>query len=303
MPQRHSKNNNDSAVFSRHEREAAGYGSVTMRVGSDSQLPFGYCALTLKPVVDPVVSPSGHLYSREAIIEYLLTKTQELKKQRAIYEAQQQEREEDALREAAAEQEDKARAFIEKQTSATAAVAASRSVTGPKKSEQQERREKFLEQHHSKMIVVDKEDRREDLKRTSFWLPQCAPEVKDAGVDKPDKRPRSPMTGEPLRAKDLLPISITVDPEWSDAKAAEGRGKFICAVSRNAITSQPAVLLKNTGVVLLEKVAQELAMPTMTCPVTGKPFKESDVLRIQSGGTGFAASGKVEVKKYRPTRF
>jgi hypothetical protein len=31
-------------------------------------------------------SPSGHLYSREAIIEYLLTKTQELKKQRAIYE-------------------------------------------------------------------------------------------------------------------------------------------------------------------------------------------------------------------------
>lgn len=29
----------------------------------------------------------------------------------------------------------------------------------------------------------------------------------------------------------------------------------------------------SSGVVLLEKVAQELAYPTMTCPITGKPFK------------------------------
>ncbi len=29
----------------------------------------------------------------------------------------------------------------------------------------------------------------------------------------------------------------------------------------------------STGVVLLQKVAEELAYPSMTCPITGKPFK------------------------------
>jgi hypothetical protein len=166
MPQKHSKNNTDAAVFTYHERREAGYGTTKQRIGTDSQLPFGYCCLTLKPVVDPVVrsvracvcvwegrggggggwmgawarglagwlagagcvsdpinpihhlllrsgglaththtltqhnhptqhnppprrspsSPSGHLYSREAIVEYLLTKTQELKKQKALWE-------------------------------------------------------------------------------------------------------------------------------------------------------------------------------------------------------------------------
>lgn len=31
----------------------------------------------------------------------------------------------------------------------------------------------------------------------------------------PDKRPKSPMSGESLRAKDLIPLSLMVDPEWT----------------------------------------------------------------------------------------
>lgn len=131
MPQKHSKNNTDGAVFTHHERRAAGYGTQKQRLGTDSQNPFGYCCLSLKPVIDPVVrcvpacvcelgsdrvdrlitrsrvppstpalayippharahthtrSPSGHIYSRESIVEYLLTKTQELKRQKALWE-------------------------------------------------------------------------------------------------------------------------------------------------------------------------------------------------------------------------
>jgi len=62
---------------------------ITPGLQVDSQLPFGYCALTLCPVVEPVVTPSGHMYSREAIFEYLLAKTQELKRQQARYDAQE----------------------------------------------------------------------------------------------------------------------------------------------------------------------------------------------------------------------
>ena len=34
-------------------------------------MPFGTCCISLKPVVDPVVSKKGDLFSRDAIVEYL----------------------------------------------------------------------------------------------------------------------------------------------------------------------------------------------------------------------------------------
>ena len=55
MPQKHSKNNTDAAVFTYDERRKAGYGTTRQRLGTDSHQPFGYCCLSLKPVVDPVV--------------------------------------------------------------------------------------------------------------------------------------------------------------------------------------------------------------------------------------------------------
>jgi nitric oxide synthase-interacting protein len=88
MPSRHSKNTGSRPHFTYHEKAKAA-GSITQRIGGESQLPFGYCALSLTPSENTVVSPSGRLYSREFILEYILTKTQELKKQWSDYEAQQ----------------------------------------------------------------------------------------------------------------------------------------------------------------------------------------------------------------------
>jgi nitric oxide synthase-interacting protein len=66
-----------------------GFGTVTQRLGTDSQLPFGYCALSMQPVTEAVITPSGHLYNREAILEYLLLRSQELKQLQKNYECQQ----------------------------------------------------------------------------------------------------------------------------------------------------------------------------------------------------------------------
>lgn len=89
MPSRHSKNTGDRHHFTYHERQKAGLGTLKQRLGADSQLPFGYCALSLQPADDPVISPSGHLYSRESILQYLLNKSKELKILREQYEQQQ----------------------------------------------------------------------------------------------------------------------------------------------------------------------------------------------------------------------
>jgi nitric oxide synthase-interacting protein len=51
---------------------------------------------------------------------------------------------------------------------------------------------------------------------------------------------------------------------------------------------------------MLETVAKELAYPTMTCPVTGQGFDVKDVIPLVQAATGFAGTGQVEAKKYRP---
>jgi nitric oxide synthase-interacting protein len=89
MPSRHSKNATDKHHFTYHEKKKAGFGAAKQRLGVESQLPFGYCSLSLRPAEDPVISPSGHLYSRESILEYLLEKSKELKIARTQYEEQQ----------------------------------------------------------------------------------------------------------------------------------------------------------------------------------------------------------------------
>mmetsp|Transcript_4532 Transcript_4532/g.8789 ORF Transcript_4532/g.8789 Transcript_4532/m.8789 type:complete len:217 (-) Transcript_4532:1187-1837(-) len=85
-----------------HERKrlkSSGYGTQSTRLTTASQLPFGHCCLNLSPIIEEggggsatttataaVATPSGHIYSREAIVQYLLTKNGELKKQKAEYE-------------------------------------------------------------------------------------------------------------------------------------------------------------------------------------------------------------------------
>lgn len=88
MPARHSKNNSDKHHFTYYEKQKSGLGALKQRLGTESQLPFGYCGLSLQPAENPVVTPSGHIYSRESILEYLLTKSKDLKIAREKYEEQ-----------------------------------------------------------------------------------------------------------------------------------------------------------------------------------------------------------------------
>ena len=48
-----------------------------------------------------------------------------------------------------------------------------------------------------------------------------------------------------------------------------------------------------------EKVAKEFAYPTMTCPITGTKFKDSDVIKMQCAGSGFAAGGAKQASVYK----
>merc|ERR1712206_55568 len=73
---RHSRNNTAGAFYSYAERkkdsENSGFGSANKRLSKDSVGDFDVCNLSLQICKDPVVTPEGVIYEREAILTYMV---------------------------------------------------------------------------------------------------------------------------------------------------------------------------------------------------------------------------------------
>ena len=286
MPRKSKQPGGHNPLTSHERKKYCGqYGTATARLGTNSQKRFGDYCLTTQPAVDPVVTPSGNIYSREAIVSYLLTKTQEMKELRAKRVAVE-----------AAKLQRQSEAMAEEHRKAVAEFA--RKDQGAAQADKSQHSKQHDENLGKKISIETASEGRKGLKRTSYWLADSSPEtpsteISTAASEPIPNRPASPTTGRPIRRKEL--VSVTFNRE-------EGkRGKVTCAVSAKAISFQNAVVIKKTGQVMLLDVYEKLAKPTMTCPVTGRKFKEKDVIRLQKAASGFAASGDIVAKKYRPT--
>mmetsp|Transcript_2771 Transcript_2771/g.8363 ORF Transcript_2771/g.8363 Transcript_2771/m.8363 type:complete len:322 (+) Transcript_2771:178-1143(+) len=315
MPQKHAKNNGSSTygVFSHSERKKCDFmGSQEARTGSDSQLPFGHCALSLEPAKNPVCTPSGHVYSKECLLEHMVAKTAELKAAREAWEAARA-KEARAAEVAKADSQKRLLLDFERTNDAT------RSAPPPKKA-----RSEIPAYSHSNfaqpvptgsqaMVVaetaktVDFEARdrhKSELARTSFWLPSVQPEAAKKIPPCPPRRPPSPITGAELRAKDLVALDLRrSDVAKASQNANDGTDtRFLCHVSGDEITTQGVLLIKSTGCIVTEPVAERLnVLKEKRCPVTGAAFRDKDVVKLKTGVSGYAASGgaALKVKVYR----
>ena len=147
----------------------------------------------------------------------------------------------------------------------------------------------------------DKQVKMAELQAVAPWIPQFTPQARASSLPPPPKRPSSPFSGQPLRTKDLIPIDLKKDNDSATA-GSSGHVRFVCPVSLKTITNQKVIVLKNTKTLMLESIAEKLAYPTMTCPITGKVFKKDDVLPLVQAASGFAASGSVEATKYQVSK-
>ena len=277
-----------------HERKKYAkdvYGTRTARLGQDSQYTFANCGLSLHPVRDhPVASPSGYIYERSAMLEYMLTKTQELKRQQQDYEA-----------------------YLSQQQA---------SIEG----DEEKKRKSQVEQFESAQKVTSAKKQKTEtnvLKRTSFWLADMQPDdIDDKGISSkqrtpPPKRSPSPNTKRPLRRKDLIVLELKRSSNNSSSsnknnnKNKHDNDPVLCAISDKEISTQQAIALVTKGNdeehpahVVLEKVYKDLKIGNERvpiCPVTGRKIKQ--VLKLQKGGSSFASidGRSVEAKQYRPT--
>ncbi|EGB11610.1 hypothetical protein AURANDRAFT_20970 [Aureococcus anophagefferens] len=275
--------------------------SQEARCGSDSQLPFGWCALSLRPAVDPVATPSGHVYSREAILEHLVTKQAELKRARELWEAEQAA---DARREreASARNDETLLLEFEQANDPLVRDAPAAAKPGPKRARLDDG--SYSHSNFAAPVKTGSTELVAELSRTSYWLPSFTPEAPAKKLAEPPRRPPSPMTGAPLRSKDLYKLDLrkaeSAKTSRNDHDGSDVR--YLCHVSGDEITTQNVLLIRNTGCVVLEPVATRLGlMKEKRCPVSGAKFKDKDVVKLKTAVSGYSASGGKDlvVKKYR----
>ena len=72
-------------------------------------------------------------------------------------------------------------------------------------------------------------------------------------------------------------------------------------IRRKTITTQKVVVIKSTGTLLLESSALETCFRNLRDPLTNKSFTMEDVIELVPASSGFASSGTVIAKKYRPS--
>lgn len=292
---RKSKQAGGNFPLTHHERTkkfaSSEYGTVAKRVAGHSQYQLGDCALslsTLKPIVgatssssypsqqnqqktitsEALCTPSGYLYASDAILEYLLTQTKELKERRVAWERHQAER----IDTASADSEKKRKADFEAS-------------------------QKLLKPAATKRLRPA-EQAKADLKRTSFWLADSQPDAVENQVEEPPDRPVSPHSQQPLKRKDLWPVQL----QWNED------GTLLCSVSEKTLHTQQVMVYwtsnsdkaNHPGKLVLKDVYDQMVAPEGACPTSGRKIKQTRLL--QQTGSSFAGGGQdVHVKKYRPT--
>ncbi|XP_078387856.1 nitric oxide synthase-interacting protein [Cetorhinus maximus] len=289
---RHGKNCTAGAVYTYYEKKkdtaVSGYGTQSLRLSKDAIKDFDCCCLSLQPCKDPVITPDGFIYEKEAILEYILHQKTEIAKKIKAYEKQKNVKKTELAELAKAEKETKVKAFLEKESTI---VSKPLNPFNSKEGEPQaSSSRKPAQQENEKHLP-------------SFWIPSLTPEAKASTMRKPDKTVYCPMSGKPLKMNDLIPVNfLPVDSKLDRVQLITRQERYVCAVTRDVLgNSVPCAVLRPSGAVVTLECVEKLIKHDMVDPVNGAILTEKDIIPIQRGGTGFAGSGvKLEAKESRP---
>lgn len=282
---RHARNCTAGAVYTYHEKKkdnkACGYGTQQGRIGKDSVKDFDCCCLTLQPCRYPVITPDGYLYDKEAILEYIIHQKKEIARRMKEYEKQQKRDESEMAEIAKAEEESKAQKFIELEKSI---------VSRPSTSSSDESSISNTSSGKAKILP-------------SFWIPSLTPNAEKVKMKKPEKSVMCPMSGRPLKAKDLIPIHFTEVNDPDDKRSLITRkDRYMCAVTHDILgNSVPCAVLHTSGNIVTMECIEKLIKKDMIDPTNGMKLKEEDIIPLQRGGTGYASTNvKLDAKVKKP---
>lgn len=293
---RHARNCTAGAVYTYHEKQkdtqTCGYGTQKMRLGKDAVKDFDCCCLSLQPCRNPVITPDGYLYDKESILEYIIRHKAENARLLKEYHAQQTRQAKELEELAAAEQRSKAESFVRKERTIVSSSTPSTSTAAPG----------GVTQEQGGPSVSNMANGKEG-QLPSFWVPALTPSAKKDRMEKPKSVVLCPMSGQPIKAKDLMPIKFTpvVDPD-DKASLITKKARYMCAVTHDVLgNSVPVAALKTSGNVVTMECVERLLKKDWLDPTNGRPLKESDIIPLQRGGTGYSSTNiSLDAKVKKP---
>lgn len=281
---RHARNCTAGAVYTYHEKKkdaaASGYGTNTQRVGKDSVKDFDCCCLTLQPCRNPVMTKDGYLFDKESILEYILTKKREYARKLKEYEKQKQRKEEQSQEETANEELKKLQNFLKSEK--TIVSNGSGTTDGASVSNMKNGKDKVL---------------------PSFWIPSKTPEAKETNLQKPDKTIYCPISGKPLKMKDLITIKFTQVKDPDDKRSLiVKQARYMCPITHDVLGNNvPCAAIRTTGDVITMECVEKLIKKDWINPLDNSKLTPSDIIPLQRGGTGYAyVNDSLEGKHERP---
>ncbi|CDF34099.1 PREDICTED: nitric oxide synthase-interacting protein-like [Chondrus crispus] len=294
MPRR-SKNSTDGAVFTYHERLKMDHGSLHRRLPGDAMKPWDRCALGLSRPKDPVVTPDGVLYEREAILRDLLRQRDEARQAQAEATRQREQKEGEEL----ARKREADRADIERFEEAQREVVRGEGRPAAASDEGKQKR---------KAINAD----------SNFWVPnipvrlpasheQLRASKKRARIS---LKTKCPISKKPLRSKDLISLRLTpnvVGREDGKEDKPNHADKYMCPVCQAVLVNAVKPIALRTGSVLCSRCVSQFVIKEGKDPCTSDNIHvDTDIIPIFNVGTAYAASAgddpsSLEASVYRPS--
>lgn len=305
---RHGKNCTAGAVYTYHEKKkdtaASGYGTQSIRLGKDAIKDFDCCCLSLQPCQDPVLTPDGYLYEKQAILEYILHQKTEIAKKMKAYEKQKKAQKSNSQLESKSEERERVERFKTRENSIVSKPI-NPFTSGQNKGSEMCRTDirTDISSAESSSATATSSAAPSSQSLPSFWIPSLTPESKPTLLKKPSKAVLCPMSGRPIKMNELIRVCFTpLDSSLDRVALLTRQDRYVCAVTRDVLgNSVPCAVLRHSGTVVTQECVEKLIKKDMTDPVTGDKLSDRDIIPLQRGGTGFAASGvDLRAKEARP---
>lgn len=87
-----------------------------------------------------------------------------------------------------------------------------------------------------------------DKSLPSFWVPSKTPTAEKSKIEKPDSTIYCPISGKPLKLKDLIDVKFTLVKDPEDKKSLILKeNRYMCAVTHDILSNSiPCAVLKPT---------------------------------------------------------